>query len=98
MSYRVTPAIRMSRNSLQNEPDCYTYILQSFWPERWEGLIDGKFCRRNKKLRIDEPEHTQILLWLDRWRLTELILMVGMKATRNGFVITDRQYTIESEK
>lgn len=85
---RCTPTIRMSIKPLVNLPDPFTYIAQRFWPSRWEGFINGVF-RRQRKARIKGNTHSKLLLWLDQWPLQDLTLMMGMRATKNGFVLTD---------
>jgi hypothetical protein len=86
-SERRTSCIRMSKEPLNNLPDPFTYVVQRFWPSRWEGFIDGVF-RRQRKSRIQGHVHTQVLLWLDKWPLQHLTLMMGMRATKEGLVMT----------
>ena len=81
---RRTPAIRTQRIKLAELESAVTYVVKSFWPARWEGLMDGKYIRSGRKQRIPEPEHTRILLWLDRWRLRDLTLLMGFCVTTQG--------------
>ena len=85
-----TPAIRLERIDQTDLATTATYTVQSFWPARWEGVIDGKYVRSGTKRRIPEPEHTRVLLWLDRWRLRDLTLLMGFHVTKNGFALNPR--------
>lgn len=84
--------VRISRQPLINLPDPTNYLLQSFWPQRFQGLNKfGNFIRQREKVRIPEPYHTQVLLWLDRWRLQDITMMIGMRVTNDGLKVTDRK-------
>lgn len=91
---RVARRVRMSRQTLTGLPEPFTYIAQSFWPERvaFEN-VDGKDKRQRDKRRIEEPRHTEVLLWLDRWRLRDTCLLMGIQVTRGGLRATNRTYT-----
>lgn len=68
-----------------------TYRLQSYWPSR--AIIisdDGKRIRARQKQRIAEPYHSQVLLWLDKWKLADLTLMIGLRVTKAGLIQTKR--------
>lgn len=83
------PAVRMSR---MQEGDLFaplSYPVQSFIPSRWEGVIAGKWRRQGYKARIAEPEHTQVLLWFDRWRLEDLTMLIGLRVTKQGLIMTN---------
>lgn len=96
-NFKMTPAIRLSRSPLTNPPHPYTYCVQPFWPCRWEGEIDGKLRRQSFKSRIPEPAHSQILLWLDRWHLKDLILVMGLQVTDDGLHLTKPLYRMNSD-
>lgn len=67
------------------------YRLQSYWPAK--AIIvsdDGLLKRARRKRRIVEPYHSQVLLWLDRWKLADLTLMIGVRVTKAGLVQTKR--------
>jgi hypothetical protein len=83
-----TPAVRISDKPLTNLPQPLTYILQPFWPSRWEGVIDGKWKRQNQKTRIQGSAHTRVLLWLDRWELKDMVLLMGVRMGKYGLVLT----------
>jgi len=44
----------------------------------------GKRIRARRKQRIGEPHHSQALLWLNRWEIADLSLMVGLRVTKTG--------------
>jgi hypothetical protein len=77
--------VRIERKSLVNLPAVLSYLLQSFWPSRAVLICDeGKRIRARRKQRIVEPYHSQVLLWLDRWNLADLTLMIGLRVTKDG--------------
>jgi hypothetical protein len=81
--------VRVSRKPLEHLPLPITYRLQSYWPAK--ALVisdDGKRVRARRKKRIVEPQHSQVLLWLDRWSISDLTLMVGLRVTRTGLIQT----------
>jgi hypothetical protein len=77
------------RKALNNMPDPITYLMQAFWPSR-PIYVDtaGKRRRVREKRAIRYPYHAMMLLWLDRWRLQDLTLLVGLRVTRNGLIKT----------
>ncbi|QYE35245.1 hypothetical protein KZX46_04385 [Polymorphobacter sp. PAMC 29334] len=80
--------VRVSRKPLTNLPSPITYILQPFWPSRWSGDTgDGVINRQRTKHRIPEPYHTQYLLWLDQWSLSEISLLMKLRV-QSGSLIT----------
>lgn len=80
--------IKISRGPLTAMPDPITYLLKSFWSSRWEGPIDGTMRRQNRKCRIKEPRHSELLLWLDRWSLQEITLIMGLRVGASGLKVT----------
>lgn len=67
------------------------YRLQSYWPAKAIVISDdGLLKRARRKRRIAEPYHSQVLLWLDRWKLADLTLMIGVRVTKTGLVQTKR--------
>ncbi|MDB5714182.1 MAG: hypothetical protein JWO15_1579 [Sphingomonadales bacterium] len=81
--------VRISRGPLTNLPDPITYILQSYWPARWSGDVGGGSVKRTRrKHRIPEPHHTEVLLWLDQWKLSDLCILVGLRVTKTGLKAT----------
>ena len=92
---RVKRPIRASRK-LTDLAYALTYLLKSYWPGKWCGYVSGQAGkrRRRKHGRIPEPHHTEVLLWLDRWTLSDLTLLVGIKVTKPGLTMTKRQQSV----
>lgn len=86
---RTPQRVRISAKPLVNIPEPLTYLLKSFWSSRWEGPIDGAMQRQCGKRRIREPRHTQSLLWLDRWSLQDITLLMGVRVGPLGFELTN---------
>lgn len=79
---------------LTDLPRPLTYLLKSYWPSRAQYLTpEGRLRRHRRATRIPEPYHTEVLLWLDRWRLSDLSLMMNLSVDRTGFRLADRAYT-----
>ena len=88
-AYKKTEAVkRPIRKSTKLRDHAYglTYILKSYWPGKWKGEVSGqKNERRNRKhFRIPEPFHSDALLWLNKWNLDDLILMIGVEVRKEG--------------
>ncbi len=78
-------AVRINRLPMTNRPKYYTYTLQSYWPSRvYEDPKTGEEIR-GRRGRIPDPHHTAYLLWLDRWRVEDLSLLMGLRVTDDGF-------------
>lgn len=70
-----------------NRSSPYTYCLKSLWNVR--SFFDedkGKEVRLNmgNYRRIPDPHLAELLIWLDRWRLEDLSLMVHLRVTDEG--------------
>ena len=61
-----------------------SYLLKSFWPARAIRRINGVDRRERRYRRISEPFASQVLLWLDRQRLRDLVIMHGCWSLRSG--------------
>ena len=80
------------RKPLVNMPEPVTYVVQSFWPARPIHIDgNGKRSRLRQKGAVREPYHSQVLLWLDRWKVEDLTLMVGLRVTKAGLIRTRRK-------
>lgn len=77
----------IGRRRLSNLPFPLMYPFQAYWPKRWRGLIDGVEYRGNVRGRIPEPYHTNLLLWLDRWSLADITLLMGAHVGRGGLIL-----------
>lgn len=82
----VKRAIKIQRD-LSNYPDPLTYAFQAFCPVRVFGS-PGTGEMRGGRRRIPEPYHSIYLLWLDRYRLEDLTILVGLRVTKAGLIVT----------
>lgn len=88
----ISRPVRISREPLQNLPHPLTYLLKSYWPCRWAPDSDEEQQRKERrKRRIPEPYHSQLLLWLNQWRLSDMTLMIGMYVGATGFALSPRK-------
>jgi hypothetical protein len=77
--------IKMTRRKLRNLPYPITYRLQSYWPAKALFISDdGARIRARRKRRISEPQHSHVLLWLDKWDISDLTMMIGLRVTKAG--------------
>lgn len=91
--YRPTSSVRTpirATHTLTNPAHALTYLLKSYWPQRPSLPLgaNGSPKRPRKGQRIDEPYHSQVLLWLDQWTLSDLTLLMGMRVGQQGLIIT----------
>jgi hypothetical protein len=84
--------VRISREPLTNLPGPLTYLLKRYWPAKRIGAVDGsdKDKRNRRHGRIPEPYHSEALLWLDRWTLSDISMMMGMYVSASGFCLSPR--------
>ena len=84
--YTVTPtgAAPVWRSQLGDRVVQLSYIAKSYWPCRPVIQIDGKPKRVRDPRRIPEPYATQVLLWLDRQKFTDLVVTHDCWSRRNG--------------
>lgn len=81
--------VQVTRQPPDNRRRQLTYRLQSYWPSRAIMVsADGKSIRTRRRGRMVEPYHSQVLLWLDRWKLADLTLMIGLRVTQAGLIQT----------
>jgi len=82
--------VRRTRKRIKNNARIASYILKSFWPRRdtFENPFQGE-DRQRRKRRLPEPQHTQFLLWMERWTPVDLTLMMGLRVTRSGLRVTN---------
>jgi hypothetical protein len=84
--------IRISRKPLTNLPKPLTYLIKPFWGSRWEGCVDGEKRRQAYRSRIKEPEHSELMLWLDRWSPNDASVLVGLEVI-NGQLVKTKKYS-----
>ena len=74
--------VRIDRKPLSNLPYPLTYCLKAYWP--WKHVTataNGKRRTRRHK-RIPEPQHTQVLLFLDKYELSDLAVLKHVSVKR----------------
>lgn len=69
--------IQLSRGALTNVPSCIAYQMKGFWK-----------VQAGRTSRIPEPFGSQALLYLNRYRLTDLTLLVKLSVIRGKLVPT----------
>lgn len=87
------PRVRLSRQVLTNLPDPLTYVGQYWVPYRPTKVVSVNPYQVERddtpwRRRIPNPYHTEYLTWMDRWSVTDFILLNGIRATTSGFVLT----------
>jgi hypothetical protein len=68
-----------------NLPEPLTYCLQSFW--NWLYYVDGEtgeVRKHTRRRRIPAPHDSLYLMWLDQFRLEDLTMLMGLRATMSG--------------
>ena len=70
-----TGAAAIRRDVVCDRARQVSYTLKSFWPQRTVRLVDDMPKRDRSVHRIDDPHHLQVLLWLDRHKLTDICLL-----------------------
>lgn len=83
------PPIR-ARRKIDDLAYALSYLLKGYWPGKWRGEVSGVGTERRSRqhFRIPEPHHSNLLLWLDHFEPADLILMMGVRLSRNGFTRT----------
>lgn len=82
--------VRLSRGPLTNMPAPATYTLKGFWGLRTT-YVDSDGLRKayaGPVRRIRGEAEIEYLQFLDRWRLEDVTLLMGMRATRSGLLRT----------
>ncbi|TXN21409.1 hypothetical protein [Methylobacterium sp. WL19] len=70
--------------AVHNRERQFSYLLKSYWPSRTIRRINGVWKRDRRPRRICEPFASQVLVWLDRQRLRDLVIMHDCWSMRNG--------------
>lgn len=85
---RVTRPVRASRK-LDDLAYALSYLLKIYWPGKWRGKVSGQKNqrRRRKHGRISEPYHSDVLLWLHKQSLKDMVVMMNVRAGKNGLVV-----------
>lgn len=87
----VRQRISVSRKRIDNIPRTVSYTLKTYWPSRiGKAQANGQSVPTGKR-RIPDPYHAEYLLWLDCQEAHNLILTIGLSASRQGYRISKRR-------
>lgn len=83
------PRVRISRKPITDIQRVASYLLQSWWPNRPKGKFagDGVDHRKNRS-RLPEPQQAHWLLWMHQRKLSDLVILMGLRRTSSGFKMT----------
>ncbi|CAH0497220.1 hypothetical protein [Novosphingobium sp. CECT 9465] len=89
-SKRERPRVRRSREPLVNIPRIVSYLLQAWWPNRPSGKFGDapKEGRTDHRMGIVGLPHARWLIWMDGRKLSDLVMLVGLRRTTSGFKMT----------
>lgn len=81
-------------NKLTSDGDraqAVSYLLKNHWKQRRIGPVgkDGVTKRQRKSQRLDEPYHSDALLWLDRHSVSDISLFMGCRMRNAKLELTD---------
>lgn len=68
-----------------------SYLLKSYWPKKWKGHVSGvgRERRSRRHSRIEEPQHSEVLIWLHQLTVGQTILKMGVRQTRRGLKLSN---------
>lgn len=80
-------------NKLTSDGDraqAISYLLKNHWKQRRIGPVgkDGVIKRQRKSQRLDEPYHSDALLWLDRHSVSDITLFMGCRMRNSVLEVT----------
>lgn len=91
---RVKSLIQIERRSLDHPIIAISYCVQSWWPcKSYIEKESGAVKRTDRRSRIPEPHHTQMLLWFDQHQLKDLTLMMGLQVRDGALIRTGKAYS-----
>lgn len=90
--------IQVKRKPCTDWAKTLSYMLRSYWPTTWIGPVDenGKFPRNTREQRIPEPYHALWLQWIDRLRLGDISLLMGLEVGPQGFRLNTRTAAVRA--
>lgn len=81
----VTTPVRVTRKPLTNLPSALGYLLKSYWLQYARVKRSGGSKKQNNNgQRIESPYLSTQLMWIDQFKIGDLILMMGLRITRDG--------------
>lgn len=64
-------------------PRPLTYVMKGSWYARWRGETGDNEDEVQRvvgpRVRIPEPYHSRVLLWLDQWEFNDMLIMINLK-------------------
>ena len=84
------PRVRLSREPLVNVPRVASYLLQAWWPNRPTGKFGDRpeAGRSDHRMGLRGLPHARWLIWMDGQKLSDLVMLVGLRRTTSGFKMT----------
>jgi hypothetical protein len=80
-----TGSAPICRQAIRDRVWQFSYLLKSYWPSRRITIgDDGKAVRDEYPMRIAEPIHSLVLLWLDREKVADMRLLTGCRPLAQG--------------
>ena len=79
-----TGSAPVRRSRLGDRVGQLTYLAKAYWPSKPVVQLDGKPTRLRDHHRIPEPFGTQVLLWLDRQKFSDLVMTHDCWSKRAG--------------
>ena len=91
--YKSTETVRtpiLAHQTIINPAHALTYLIKGYWLQRpFLSLgANGALKRPRTGQRLDAPFHSQMLLWLDQWTLSDLTLLMGIRVTKGGLCLS----------
>ncbi len=82
---------RLDTDAEEDRAKAVSYLLKNHWKQRRIGSvgIDGVIRRERKSHRLDEPYHTDMLLWLDRHSVSDISLFMGCRMRGSKLELTN---------
>jgi hypothetical protein len=66
-------------------PQTIGYTTKGAWYSKWRAIDENSNrSSQSGKCRIPEPVHSKVLLWLDRWKVGDMAMLLNLHVTKNG--------------
>ncbi|WP_294211002.1 hypothetical protein [uncultured Sphingomonas sp.] len=84
-SDRVDVRVMVKQVDQDTLPEIVSYATKAAWYSKWRA-DDETGARKSQKgkCRIPEPALSKVLLWLDRWRVGDMTMLLNLHVTKNG--------------
>jgi hypothetical protein len=84
--------VRIDRKPLSNFPQPLTYCLKAYWPWKHVTVTENGKRRTRRHKRIPEPQHTRVLLFLDRHSLNDLLVLKHVSVKQGRLIHSKSQH------